>query len=278
MTAILLALVCAFAYGIADFWGALATRRASILKVLPVIVISGIVMLLCFWPFLGADFSHDAIRAGLFAGLSGVFGYALVMYSLALGPMSVVAPLTAVTAAIIPFTVGIVRGDQLSPVSLLGAAIALISIVLVSRTTEDATHPITRKAVVSALLAGVAVSGYLLGISSGPTNSGIAPVLVARCFTGALFVIAALTQIKRLGQEEPNYKLAIASGSLDVWGGTGFMLATRHGALALVSVIGALYPALTVLLARIVLHERLERHQVIGLGGAGLAVVLLTLG
>jgi len=278
MTAILLALVCAVSYGVADFWGGLATRRASVLKVLPVIVISGVLMLLCFLPFLHADFSPAAVRAGVFAGLAGVFGYALVMYSLALGPMSVVAPITAVTASIIPFTVGIVRGDRLSLTSSIGAVIALLSIILVSRTTADATHAITRKAVVSALLAGVSVSGYLLGISGGPTDSGIAPVLVARCVTGVLFTVAALTQLKRLGTEQPNYKLAIASGSLDVWGGTGFMLATRHGALAMVSVISALYPALTVLLARVVLHERLERHQVIGLGGAGLAVVLLTLG
>jgi drug/metabolite transporter (DMT)-like permease len=275
MTAILLALVCALSYGIADFWGGLATRRGSIWKVLPVIVITGIATLLIAIPFFGADFSSGAIKAGVAAGLAGTLGYVFLMYGLALGPMSVVAPISAVIGAIIPFGVGFLRGETLSAVGFVGAGLAFISIVLVSRSTEDASHPVTSKAVIVAIIAGLGIAGYLLGISSGPDDSGLAPVMVGRLVTGGIFIFIAMATWKTIRNGEIDYRLAIASGALDVVGGATFMLAARAGDLVLVAVLAALYPAFTVLLARLVLHERMERHQLLGLVGAGTAVLLL---
>ena len=275
MTAVLLALVCALSYGIADFWGGLATRRGSIWKVLPVIVLTGIVTLLIAIPFFGADFSSGAIKAGIAAGLAGTLGYVFLMYGLALGPMSVVAPISAVIGAIIPFGVGFLRGETLSAVGFIGAGLAFISIVLVSRSTEDASHPVTTKAVIVAIIAGLGIAGYLLGISSGPDDSGLAPVMVGRLVTGGIFIFIAIATWKTIRHGEIDYRLAIASGALDVVGGATFMLAARAGDLVLVAVLAALYPAFTVLLARLVLHERMERHQLLGLVGAGTAVLLL---
>lgn len=275
MTAVLLALVCALSYGIADFWGGLATRRGSIWKVLPVIVLTGIVTLLIAIPFFGADFSPGAIKAGIAAGLAGTLGYVFLMYGLALGPMSVVAPISALIGAIIPFGVGFLRGETLSTLGFIGAGLAFISIVLVSRSTEDASHPVTTKAVIVAIIAGLGIAGYLLGISSGPDDSGLAPVMVGRLVTGGIFIFIAIATWKTIRHGEIDYRLAIASGALDVVGGATFMLATRAGDLVLVAVLAALYPAFTVLLARIVLHERMERHQLLGLVGAGTAVLLL---
>ena len=275
MTAVLLALVCALSYGIADFWGGLATRRGSIWKVLPVIVLTGIVTLLIAIPFFGADFSSGAIKAGIAAGLAGTLGYVFLMYGLALGPMSVVAPISAVIGAIIPFGVGFLRGETLSAVGFIGAGLAFISIVLVSRSTEDASHPVTTKAVIVAIIAGLGIAGYLLGISSGPDDSGLAPVMVGRLVTGGIFILIAIATWKTIRHGEIDYRLAIASGALDVVGGATFMLAARAGDLVLVAVLAALYPAFTVLLARLVLHERMERHQLLGLVGAGTAVLLL---
>jgi drug/metabolite transporter (DMT)-like permease len=275
MTAILLALVCALSYGIADFWGGLATRRGSIWKVLPVIVITGIATLLIAIPFFGADFSSGAIKAGVAAGLAGTLGYVFLMYGLALGPMSVVAPISAVIGAIIPFGVGFLRGETLSAVGFVGAGLAFISIVLVSRSTEDASHPVTSKAVIVAIIAGLGIAGYLLGISSGPDDSGLAPVMVGRLVTGGIFIFIAMATWKTIRNGEIDYRLAIASGALDVVGGATFMLAARAGDLVLVAVLAALYPAFTVLLARLVLHERMERHQLLGLVGACTAVLLL---
>lgn len=277
MTAIILALMCAFSYGVADFWGGLATRRGSIWKVLPIIVAAGILTLLIAVPFLGATFSQGAILAGIAAGLSGTVGYIFLMYGLALGPMSVVAPISAVMGSIIPFAVGFLRGETLSTMGFTGAGLALVSIVLVSRSTADATHPVTAKAVIVAIIAGLGIAGYFLGISGGPDDSGLAPVIVGRVVTGGIFIVIAIAKWKTIRGGAIDYKLAIASGSLDVVGGATFMLATRAGDLVLVAVLAALYPAFTVLLARVILHERMGRHQLIGLIGAGAAVALLTL-
>jgi drug/metabolite transporter (DMT)-like permease len=275
MTAIILALMCAFSYGVADFWGGLATRRGSIWKVLPIIVAAGILTLLIAVPFLGATFSQGAILAGIAAGLSGTVGYIFLMYGLALGPMSVVAPISAVMGSIIPFAVGFLRGETLSTLGFIGAGLALVSIVLVSRSTADATHPVTAKAVIVAIIAGLGIAGYFLGISGGPDDSGLAPVIVGRLVTGGIFIVVAIAKWKTIREGAIDYKLAIASGSLDVVGGATFMLATRAGDLVLVAVVAALYPAFTVVLARFILHERMERHQLIGLLSAGAAVALL---
>ena len=275
MTAIILALMCAFSYGVADFWGGLATRRGSIWKVLPIIVAAGILTLGLAVPFLGATFSRGAILAGIAAGLSGTVGYIFLMYGLALGPMSVVAPISAVMGSIIPFAVGLLRGETLSTLGFIGAGLALVSIVLVSRSTADATHPVTAKAVIVAIIAGLGIAGYFLGISGGPDDSGLAPVIIGRLVTGGIFIVIAIAKWKTIREGAIDYKLAIASGSLDVVGGATFMLATRAGDLVLVAVVAALYPAFTVLLARFILHERMERHQLIGLLSAGAAVALL---
>ncbi len=104
----------------------------------------------------------------------------------------------------------------------------------------------------------------------------LAPVIVARSVTMVVFCIATLVTWKAIVNSPVDYKRAMTSGALDVWGGTTFMLAAQRGQLVTISVIAALYPAITVLLARIFLKERLERHQVVGLFGAGLAIVLLT--
>ena len=238
-------------------------------------MVTGIVTLLIAIPFFGADFSSGAIKAGIAAGLAGTIGYIFIMYGLALGPMSVVAPISAVIGAIIPFGVGFLRGETLSTVGFIGAGLAFISIVLVSRSTQDATHPVTAKAVVVAIIAGLGIAGYLLGISGGPDDSGLAPVMVGRLVTGGIFIFIAIATWKTIRLGKIDYRLAIASGALDVVGGATFMLATRAGDLVLVAVLAALYPAFTVLLARLVLHERMERHQLLGLVGAGTAVLLL---
>jgi drug/metabolite transporter (DMT)-like permease len=276
MSAILLAFACAFSYGFGDYFGGLATRNSPLLKVLPITVGTGLVSLLLAAPFLGAQFSQQAVVSGLFAGTCGIVGYIFVLKSLGLGPMGAVAPITALVAAFIPFSVGLFRGERLTITGSIGALIAMASIVLVSRSTIDATHPLSKAAALYAVLGGFGFAGFLLSVSSAPVGSVLAPVIVARSVTMVVFCIAALVTWKSIVKSPVDYKRAVASGALDVWGGTTFMLAAQRGQLVTISVIAALYPAITVLLARVFLKERLERHQVVGLFGAGLAIVLLT--
>jgi len=277
MAAILLAFACALSYGFGDYFGGLATRTSPLFKVLPITVGTGLLSLLIAAPFLGADFSREAVTAGLFAGTFGVVGYIFVLKSLGLGPMGAVAPITALVAVIIPFSVGLFRGERLTVTGSIGALLAMASIVLVSRSTIDATHPLTKTAASFAMLGGFGFAGFLLSVSSAPVGSGLSPVITARSLTMVIFCVTAVVLRKSMAGKPVDAKRAMASGALDVWGGTTFMLATQRGQLVTISVIAALYPAITVLLARVFLAERLERHQVIGLIGAGLAVILLTI-
>ncbi|MFM1778294.1 MAG: hypothetical protein RL741_912, partial [Actinomycetota bacterium] len=144
MSAILLAFACAFSYGFGDYFGGLATRKSPLLKVLPITVGTGLVSLIIAAPFLGAQFSQQAVISGLFAGTCGIVGYIFVLKSLGLGPMGAVAPITALVAAFIPFSVGLFRGERLTVTGSIGALIAMASIVLVSRSTIDATHPLSK--------------------------------------------------------------------------------------------------------------------------------------
>jgi len=276
MSAILLAFACAFSYGFGDYFGGLATRKSPLFKVLPITVGTGLVVLLIATPFLGADFNRQAVISGLSAGVCGIVGYIFVLKSLGLGPMGAVAPITAVVAVIIPFSVGLFRGERLTFTGSIGALIAMASIVLVSRSTVDATHPLSRMAAIFAVLGGFGFAGFLLSVASAPVGSMLAPVITARVVTLVVFCVVAIVTWKSLVGRPVDYKRAMASGALDVWGGTTFMLAAQRGQLVVISVIAALYPAITVLLARVFLKERLERHQVVGLFGAGLAIVLLT--
>jgi len=277
MAAILLAFACALSYGFGDYFGGLATRTSPLFKVLPITVGTGLLSLLIAAPFLGADFSREAVTAGLFAGTFGVVGYIFVLKSLGLGPMGAVAPITALVAVIIPFSVGLFRGERLTVTGSIGALLAMASIVLVSRSTIDATHPLTTTAASFAMLGGFGFAGFLLSVSSAPVGSGLSPVITARSLTMLIFCVTAVVLRKSMAGNPVDAKRAMASGALDVWGGTTFMLATQRGQLVIISVVAALYPAITVLLARVFLAERLERHQVIGLIGAGLAVILLTI-
>ena len=277
MSAILLAFACALSYGFGDYFGGLATRTSPLFKVLPITVGTGLVSLLIAAPFLGADFNREAIIAGLLAGTFGVIGYIFVLKSLGLGPMGAVAPITALVAVIIPFSVGLIRGERLTITGSIGALLAMASIVLVSRSTVDATHPLTKTAAIYAVFGGFGFAGFLLSVSSAPVGSGLSPVITARSLTMVIFCVTAIVLWKSIAGKPVDTKRAMASGALDVWGGTTFMLASQRGQLVVISVIAALYPAITVLLARIFLKERLERHQVVGLYGAGIAVVLLTI-
>lgn len=277
MLAIALASVCALAYGAADFMGGLATRRTHVLRVMVAVLVSGLLALLVAAPFLGLPFTYDAIKWGIIAGLTGTFGYALVFAALGIGPMSVAAPISSLVASMIPFFFGILNGERLTPIGILGALIAVVSIVLVSITTKDAVHEVTRRMVVIATAGGFFVGFYLISLSQAPDESGLTPVFIGRVTTLIFMTFALLVWWPKTHGGKLDWKLVAASGALDVAGGTTFMLASRAGSLSIVSVISSLYPALTVLFARLMLHERLERHQKIGLFSAAAAVVLLTL-
>ena len=275
MSGLLLAITCAVIYGTADFAGGLAARGAHVLRVVAIAAPVSFLISVALVPVFGASFGGKVLLWGAVSGVSSAVGFVLLYRTLALGPMSVVSPVTAVVSAVIPVGVGLAQGKRPGAAALIGIPLAFIAIVLVSAAPSgDGARP-SRAALSFALGAGAAISIQLIAFHEAPASSGVAPLVVARGVASVLLVVAALARRGHLGVERPSLRLSAAAGALDGFANLAFLLAVRRADLTVVAVIAALYPAATVVLARLVLHERLHRTQLIGLGVAAAAVALL---
>lgn len=277
MTTILLAITSSLAYGFTDFIGGMAARRAHVLVIGVIAQPAGVVMLLLLLPWLGGELSQPVVGWAVLAGVSGAGAYYWLFQALAIGPMSIASPLSALVSAVLPVCAGLAFGERLSPGAVVGIALGLVAVLLVSREHEDTPHPVTRRVVVMSLLSGVFIAGFFVALDRTPEGSGLWPLILSRVVCG-LVMAAAAARIHVLARPERTvFWLAVASAALDVVATTTFLLATRAGLLAIVAVITALYPAGTMLLARVVLHERLQLVQKAGLALAAGSVVLLAL-
>ncbi|RKE18201.1 EamA family transporter [Streptomyces sp. TLI_171] len=277
MIALLLALGSSLAYGCADFLGGLGSRRAHVLRTVLIAAPASLAVELLMWPVLGARFGAGAVGWGAASGAASAGAFALLYRTLAIGPMNVLSPVTALVSAVLPVTVGLLQGEHLGVAGLVGLPLALAAVVLVSAGSPDGQARVTRRALLLAFGAGTAIAVQLVCLHQAPSGSGIAPLIVGRAVTSALTLTAAALWRRRLGPERPAYGLALAAGVLDSAASVLFLLAARSGDLTVVAVITALYPAGTVLLARAVLAERIHRGQLAGLGAAAVAVSLLAL-
>ncbi|MEU1722889.1 EamA family transporter [Nonomuraea sp. NPDC005692] len=277
MIALLLALGSSLAYGCADFLGGLGARRAHVLRTVMVAAPASLVVELLLWPMLGASFSPAALGWGAASGVASAAVFALLYRTLAIGPMNVLSPVTALVSAALPVAVGLLQGEQLSAAGLVGLPLALVAVVLVSAGHGGGSARPSRTALLLAFGAGSAIALQLVFLHQAPSDSGVAPLIVGRAVSSAVILTAAGLLRRRLGSERPAYALSATAGVLDSVANLLFLLAARSGDLAVVAVITALYPAGTVLLARGVLAERIHRGQLVGLGAAALAVSLLAL-
>ncbi|MFB7032719.1 MULTISPECIES: EamA family transporter [unclassified Streptomyces] len=277
MIALLLALGSSLAYGCADFLGGLGARKAHVLRTVMVAAPASLAVELLLWPFLGASFSPGALAWGAASGVASAAAFALLYRTLAIGPMSVLSPVTALVSAVLPVGVGLLQGEHLGAAGLLGLPLALAAVVLVSAGHGAGAVRPSRTALLLALGAGAAIALQLVFLHQAPSDSGVAPLIVGRAVSSAVTLAAAGLMYRRLGPEKPAYAVSAAAGALDSVANLLFLLAVRGGDLAVVAVVTALYPAGTVLLARGVLAERIHRAQLVGLGTAAVAVGLLAL-
>ncbi|MEU5866596.1 MULTISPECIES: EamA family transporter [unclassified Nonomuraea] len=277
MIALLLALGSSLAYGCADFLGGLGARRAHVLRTVMVAAPASLVVELLLWPMLGASFSPAALGWGAASGVASAAVFALLYRTLAIGPMNVLSPVTALVSAALPVAVGLLQGEHLSAAGLVGLPLALVAVVLVSAGHGGGSARPSRTALLLAFGAGSAIALQLVFLHQAPSDSGVAPLIVGRAVSSAVTLTAAGLLRRRLGSERPAYALSATAGVLDSVANLLFLLASRSGDLAVVAVITALYPAGTVLLARGVLAERIHRGQLVGLGAAAVAVSLLAL-
>jgi drug/metabolite transporter (DMT)-like permease len=202
----------------------------------------------------------------------------VLLYSLmTVAPMNIVSPITAVLAAAVPVAFGVLSGERPSPVAWLGVAVGLLAVVLVSRTADDHPHgPVGGRTVALAALSGVGFGVYFIFLARAGSDSGMWPVVISRLTSAVLIVPLAMRMHATEAIRGRLLGLCLLGGALDASANLFFLIASRHGFLSLVSVITALYPAATVVLAVTVLHEHTGRAQRIGLALAAGAIVLVT--
>lgn len=278
--AIVLSLLAALTYGAADFVGGFVSKRNDVLRVVLLSQIFGTVPLLLAFPLVNDGvFSSSVLTWGTLAGLAGGTGVALLYRGLARGRMSVVAPITSVEAAAVPVLFGLFTGERPSAVALLGVVIALLAVALISMTPEptaDAEGDGT--GIPEAIGAGFAFAAFFILLDKTGDDTGMWPLLAMRGSSIALLAGGVIATRTSLRVTPGTLWGIIVSGILDVAANIFYLLSTRHGLLSLVAVITSMYPAATVLLARIVLSERLVRMQMAGLGLAAAGVVLIATG
>ncbi len=283
----LLALLAAVVYGVADFCGGIATRRAPVLAVATSSQAVGLLALLLVAPLFSTHLPSGGVlvwSAG--AGVAGGVGVALLYYGLAIGRVSVVAPITAVCSIAIPVLVGIGLGERPKVAALVGIGLAIVAVAFISQghaepgivpaTGVRRQRPAGDRSVPVALASGVAIGFFLVCLARTGTGSGLWPLVAARMVSIAMLAGAAL--IARQGLKVPSEArpATLGSGVLDVLANALYLGAVREGPLGLVATLASLYPASTVLLARLVLHERLRPVQSVGLACAALAIALIT--
>jgi uncharacterized membrane protein len=266
--AALLALLSAVVYGVGDFCGGMASRRARATAVVLWSHVVGLALVVASLPLV-----HGELRARdlAFGGAGG-----LLYRALAIGPMSVVAPVTGLLAAAVPAVAGVAEGDRPSVSAGVGMVLALGAIVLVSAEGGDEPRPADRRGVHLALGAGLGFGVFFVALSHTADGAGTWPLLAARLASvGALGGLALLGRVEVAVPRGVRLQAA-GAGALVVAANLLYLLAVRRGLLSVVSVLTALYPVSTVVLARIVLRERFLRVQRLGMALAVVATVLLS--
>jgi uncharacterized membrane protein len=279
------ALLGAVVYGAADFLGGLAAKRLRPILVTAAAATSGLVALAVAHPLIGGAWTAGDLLWGALAGVAGIASLALLYACLALGPMSILSPLTAVVSAVAPMLWGLlVDGDVLNPIGYAGLGVALIAVVLVGFVPGKRIVRPSGRGIAMAIGAGLAIGAFLIVLDQTTPSSGLVPLMAGRATTAvvAMAIIGVLT-VMTLGRVRPAAALgsrrqawwfAISCGVVDALANSLLLLALRQGDLSIVSALTALYPAGTILLAATVLRERVAPVQWVGLalalGAAGM--------
>jgi drug/metabolite transporter (DMT)-like permease len=273
--AVQFALPAAVGFGVADFTGGLATRRSSCtLAVIAVVQLSGVVALLPALTLLPGRPSAAAAAAGALAGLAGSTGLLLYFRALAQNPMGVVAPLSGFTGAGLPLVADVLAGERTGPVTLGGVALALLAIALA--TARTSSNRIAVSGLLLGIAAGVAYGLFYVALDASPSESGLWPLLAAKLASIAVYGPLVLARRTRGSAAGVHAGLIVFSGTTDMVSNILFLLAIRDGALGINVVLVSLYPVVVVVLARILLRERLTPLQVISVALALTAGAVLS--
>jgi drug/metabolite transporter (DMT)-like permease len=290
MLAVLVGITSALVYGAADFLGGLASKRIAAIRVTAIAALVGLLVLVLAYPLVGGAFSNEALLLGAICGVSGAIAIALLYACLAIGPMSILSPLTAVVSAIVPLTFGLIQGEKLQVIGYIALGVALVAVVLVGFVPERGAVRPTLRGILMAIGSGSMIGVFLVLIDRTPDDSGLVPLIASRGVSSViLFVAVGVTiLLARRGSRTSGQPvassgwragllLAVVCGVIDSIANAGLLLGLRLGELTVISVLTALYPAGTIILAAIVLRERIAPVQIVGLVLAITAAAMLAL-
>lgn len=276
--AVLLALLSATTFGVGDFFGGLAARRAAAAAVVLWSHVVGLLLIVASTAVVTGEATLGAVAVGALGGLAGAAGVGLLYGALSIGPMSAVAPVTALLAAAVPVATGFARGERPATLAVVGMVGALVAIVLVSAEGGGSLRPSDPRAVVLALGAGLGFGLFFVALSYTDDGAGMWPIVGARIASvTTLGLLAVGRRFDPAIPRDSTRRLTIAAGALDVLANVLFLLAARQGLLSIVSVLSSLYPVSTVVLAHLVLKERYARLQQVGMAIALPATVLMAI-
>jgi uncharacterized membrane protein len=235
-------------------------------------------VLLVLLPWLGGSPSVSDLLLGAAAGASGGAGLVIFYRAMAGGVMSVVAPTTGVCAAAVPVLTGVAFGERIGAAAAVGIVLALIAVLLVAAEGGLSSLRAVRPASLGpALIAGVLFGLFFVLLHHTHPGAELAPLVSARAASVLLVGAAALAGRRSLRVPRGALPMVAIAGIADMTANALYLIATQHGQLAITGVLASLYPASTVLLAQVVLRERLVRTQAVGVAAAVAAVVLIAL-
>ena len=268
----------ALSFGVADFTGGIAAKRwpsdwvAGTGQAVGVPIIAPLLLALPGEAPLRADLGWGAL-AGVTAGI----GITLLYRALAAGPMNVAAPAAAVVSSIVPVVAGLVLGERPGTSALIGVACGVVAVAVVGATGETVvTVGRSFGTGVTAVIAGAFLGTTAVIFGQSSPDAGLWPLLLARVVAGVLLGVVILARRRQpTTGSGSGARLALVTGVGDTVGSIFLVLALQRGLLTLVPVIASLYPAATVLLARVVLRERIGRAQAVGLALAAVAIGLI---
>jgi drug/metabolite transporter (DMT)-like permease len=278
---VLLSLLGAMSYGLADFVGGVVSKRVSAWSVALTALAGGSVATLVAGLIWGSDPSRADLGWAVLGGLANGLGTAFLYRGLASGRMGVVAPVSGVGAAVLPVAVGVSLGERPDPLVWTGIALALPAIWLVAReppAQEAGPAPGGGSGFTDGVLAGLGFGTLFVALSRLSEDAGILPLALNQAVAGvAVIVVASLLRAPWLPRD-PRAAWGVVAGLLGATATVLFTLASQGGNLTIAAVVISLYPAFTVLLAALVVRERIHAGQAVGLGLCAVAVVLVAAG
>ncbi len=277
MLAVALGLGSSLCWGLADFLGGVQARRVPLAAVMLVSQAVGLLVVVGVVVAVGdAPPAGNALLYAALGGAAGVLALSAFYHALAIGTMSVVAPISA-TGAAVPVLVGLAAGDRPSAFQLAGIAAVVVGVVLASREAHEdlARASAARASVLLALVAALGFGTFFVGLDAATDESVAWAMVAARSAGFGLLAVGLLALRPRLAITPADVPALALVGALDVSANGLIALATTEGLLSVVSVLGSLYPVTTVLLAWAVLHERVRRVQAVGIVVALGGVVLI---